>query len=166
MFLEWDSQIGLSDVFGFVGLLLTIISLVFAGYQFRKSAKAQKASFLLDIIEKFFSDESLIRIRYRLDHNKIIAEDFLREIGVENNKDEAALDKLLYLIDTIGSLVNNKVIGIKEVEFMEYQIRTIMEHPVVKEYLNRLDPTYTQFLGRSAHLEARELAKQLKKKRR
>ena len=152
--MKWNPEVGLGDILTVVGFLLTVGSLIFAGYQFRKSTQAQRANFLLTITERFFSDD-LRTLYYKLDWGKFKLSEALTKDG--GTQDEKTLDELLYTIDVIGRLVRMGVISRKEVDVISSQILRVMSNPEVQQYVENLSVIYAHRFNQEAHSDAQSL---------
>jgi hypothetical protein len=156
--LRWNPEYDIGDVLTLVGFTFTILGLVFAGFELRRNARVQKAQFLLDITERYFSDTDVRKFYYKLDYNKFTL-DFNKLIGSD---EERWLDSLLYTFDLIGRLVKMRAVTGKEVDVLAFQASRVLRNSEVVKYLNWLDGEYERE-GRPtpAHADARFLVETL-----
>lgn len=153
----WNPDIRIGDVLTLFGFTLTAISLFFAGVSLRRNAKVQRAQFLLNITDRYFSDSDVRKFFYRLNYNQF---EFDLQKFLDSDE-ERWLDSLLYTFDIIGRVVRMGVLTIKEVEIIAFQASRVLENPEVKKYLDWLDKDYQAIVARKAHQDARSLAENL-----
>jgi len=90
------------DLLTLIGLVLTTIGLFFAGFQIRQNTKLQRARFIMDTIELYFSDEDVRKAFYAIDYNEF-------HFDVDHfvlSEQEPDIDRLLYTLDVIGRIVD------------------------------------------------------------
>ena len=156
--LQWNPEIGVGDLLTLLGFTFTIASLIFAGLQLRRNMATQRAQFLLDFTERYFSDSDVRKFFYKIDYGEFKL-DFNQFIGSD---EERWLDSLLYTFDVIGRMIKMRVVSVEEVDIIGFQASRVLRNPEVKEYLKWLDGEH-RGEGRSkrAHDDARYLVETL-----
>ncbi|HEY0605601.1 MAG TPA: hypothetical protein VGD58_21945 [Herpetosiphonaceae bacterium] len=137
--LDPSPEIKIGDIFTLVGLLFAGVSLLVTAYQLRINSRVQKAQFLLDITDRYFSDSEIRSLFYKLDHREFVFD----ENNVRGNNELRTLDKLLYILDVIGRMVRMKTITVEEVNILRFQILRVLDNHETNKYLNWLDRSYT-----------------------
>jgi hypothetical protein len=160
--LEWNPQVSIGDFLTIIGFAFTLIGLIFAVIEIRRNTRVQRAQFLLEFTERYFSDSDVRKFYYKLDYNEFEL-DFDKFIG---SNEERWLDSLIYTYDIIGRLVKMKVLNTEEVDIIAFQASRVLKNSEVIKYLNWLDEEYVQE-GRPApaHKDARFLVETVLTKR-
>ena len=156
---RWNPDLRISDFLTLFGFALTVASLFFAGIGLRRTARVQRAQFLLNITDRYFTDTDVRRFFYRLNYERF---QFDRQTFFES-EDERHLDTLLYRFDLIGRMLEIGVVSVKEVEIMAFQASRVFDNAEVKKYLDFLDEDYRRLVDRRAHEDARFLASRILK---
>jgi hypothetical protein len=183
--LEWNPQVNVGDILTLTGFVLTIVGLFFTGIQLRRNTAAQKARFLLEFTERYFSDSAVRRFFYQVDYNQIELDFSDRERPLMTrpvpsldgtvqewktdyfllSDEERCLDSLLYTFDVIGRMLKERVITLEEVDIIGFQALQVLRNLSVKNYLEWLDEEHEN-AGRTerAHDGARYLVETLERK--
>jgi hypothetical protein len=156
--LKWNPELKLGDILTLIGFVLTLAGLYFAIVQLRRNTRIQRAQFLMDATERYFSDSEVRKFYYKIDYN-----DFKFELDKFMGSDEERwLDSLLYTFDIIGRMVKMKVLTANEVDILAFQASRVLRNSEVGKYLNWLNGEYKEE-GRPipAHADALFLVKTL-----
>jgi hypothetical protein len=133
--------------------LITLFGFSLAIQQLRQSGRAQqaqslsqRAQFLLDTTERYFGDVEVRKLYYDIDYRKfeIVYEggnprEFRR--GEEKYKpflgsdEERLLDSLLYMLDTIGRVLELGVLDRQEAAIFAFQANRVLSHESVTSYI-------------------------------
>ncbi|MCA1594060.1 MAG: hypothetical protein LC754_15700 [Acidobacteria bacterium] len=156
--LQWNPEVKLGDVLTLIGFVLTLTGLYFANVQLRRNTKVQRAQFLMDTTERYFSDVEVRKFYYRIDYKKFRF-DPDKFMGSD---EERWLDSLLYTFDVIGRMVKMGALTATEVEIFAFQASRVLRNSEVKKYLNLLNRDY-EIEGRPtpAHEDALSLVETL-----
>lgn len=171
--LQWKPYFDLGDVLTFMGFLATTIGLVFAGLQLRSATIVQRAQFLLETTERYFSDEAVRRLYYDIDYNQFE----LRFSGGQplevrrgdqafkpffRSDEEHLLDSLLYTFDVIARVAELKAMTDTEARLFAFQAAQVFKNRHVDAYLKWLDGERQMYGGDvPAHKAARDFVSRL-----
>jgi hypothetical protein len=136
--LEWNPEIKVGDILILIGFVFTTAGLIFAGRGIQQNTRAQRAKFLLEFTERYFSDSDIRRFYYKIDYNQFEF-DLQRFIGSD---EERWLDSLIYTFDLIGYLLKMGVLSTREVSIIAFQASRALRNSEVRKYLNWLDVEY------------------------
>ena len=67
---RWNPDLRISDFLTLFGFALTVASLFFAGIGLRRTARVQRAQFLLNITDRYFTDTDVRRFFYKLNYER------------------------------------------------------------------------------------------------
>lgn len=159
--LQWIPEFRPADVLTVIGFLATGFALWFTWREFRRNGRVQRAQFLLDITNRYFSDAEIKNLYYQIEWEKF---KFNYETLGHGGKEEQALDNLLYTFDIIGHLVKIGTLNKEDVNIIAYQAARVLNNAEVQKYLVWLDGWYKK-VGRlhPAHADARYLVQHLLK---
>ena len=116
---------------------------------------------MLDITERYFSNEEVRKFYYKLDYNQF---DWTEKTFVGSDE-ERWLDHLVYTFDLVGQLVRMGAVTKKEVEILAFQASRVLNNVSVKKYLRWLDGEYkSEGRPTPAHADARYLVETLSQK--
>lgn len=163
--------LGLSPSAEWLGVGIAALGFLFAWRELHRSAKVQRAQFLLDATQRYFGDQEVRKLYYELDYNALTLQfddgqpsQLLRRESSSESKflgsdDERHLDSLLYTLDTIGRIVELKLLRSKDAVVFAFQARRVLDNSEVKKYLDWLDDERKRLGGeRPPHRAARLLA--------
>ncbi len=136
-----DLTINTRDIVLSIGLLLTVVGLCANFVQLRRNWRVQKAQFLTNITNDLFDDNDLRKFFYKIDYDKFqFSETRLRKF--KGSDDERHLDALLYRYNLLGRLVRMKLLDIKEIEFLIFEIAQVFKNTQVLKYIQWLETEY------------------------
>ncbi|MBZ5500112.1 MAG: hypothetical protein LAP85_27265 [Acidobacteriia bacterium] len=160
MILLWDSQISVGDVLTGIGLLLTVLGLVFAAVEVRRNTNANRAQLLAELTARYFGDETLRRFSQRLDWGQFV----FQAQGFQCSDDERSLDNILYTFDLFGRMIRLRSLSIDEARILAFQAYRVLRNPEVEKYLAWLDSVYPAVgVPLRPHDDARQLVERLER---
>lgn len=140
----------LTDLLTLFGFALTALGLFFTAFQLRQNAKVQRASFLLEMTERYFQDEDVRKLFYAIDYGEGLFDESKPVVFSGNSREERLLDELLYRFDLIGYLVKKRAFSTRETSIFTFQAARVLDNTRVMEYLAWLDTQYAKY-GRFLH---------------
>jgi hypothetical protein len=154
---EWSPKVDLGNILSGIGFLLTFVTVFFAGLALRKTARVQRADFLLKLTERYFKSEEVRDFYYQLDWDKwsFSPDQFI------SSKEERLLDTLLYSFDEIGQVLRLGVLDEAQGRIFAFQASRVLGNEQVQNYLRMLDNDYRNEGLSEAHPDARYLVKRL-----
>jgi hypothetical protein len=154
---EWDPKIDLGNVLTGIGFLFTFATLLFAGLTLRKTARVQRAEYLLKLTERYFKNREVRAFYYALDWNTWTFDSNQLPLG----KEERLLDALLYSFDEIGQVLRLGVLDKDQARIFAFQASRVLGNKQVKKYLSMLDADYKKEGLGNAHPDARYLVSEV-----
>jgi hypothetical protein len=136
--LQWNPEVKPGDVLTLIGFFLTLVGLFFAIRQLRQNTRVQRAQFLMDTTERYFSDSEVRKFYYKLDYDKFT----FKLDTFMGSDDERWLDSLLYTFDVIGRMVKMNALTANEVDILAFQASRVLKNSEVKKYLDWLNGEY------------------------
>jgi hypothetical protein len=122
---QLSTQVTVGDVLTTVGLLGGLISLYLIYMQVRASnrqtqltAAVAARQFVLDLVNRSFDDPEMLRLYYQLD-NRTFRFDPDTFLG---SPDATAVTRTLNYFDTVGYLVDKKLISLGDVAILKHRI--------------------------------------------
>lgn len=167
--LEWRPDFRPADALTLIGFVFTVTALVFTGFQLRRNSLVQRAQFLLSATERYFADSEVRRLYYDIDYGQFTIQfndhepaTFCRRgspakafIGSD---EERWLDNLLYTFDTIGRIVELRMLSWKEASIFAFQAVRVFQNATIQKYLEWLGNERRKFGGElPTHRAARAL---------
>lgn len=153
------SGFGLSNLLTIMSLLLTAASVAYAGRELRQSRRTSQSEFLFNIMTWYLNDPDLRSFFYRLDYNSWRFD----ENTVSGSDEEPQLDKILFVFDLLGHLVDASNISQENLATIRFEASRVLHNPEVERYLSWLDKEYRQ-VGQPgpAYAAARRLGERLR----
>ncbi len=151
--LTWDPQFNLGHLLTAFGFLFTGASVLFAGWGLRRNATIQRADFLLKMTERYFKDDGVRTLYYRVDWRDWT----LDSAGLPRSENARLLDRLLYMFDEIGQLLRMGVLDKQQASLFAFQASRVLRNKEVQKYLALLDRDYQAEDLEQAHADARYL---------
>ena len=68
--LQWKAEVGVGDLLTALGFIVAVIGLFCAVQQLRRGVLEQRANSLLELTERYFADNDVRKLLYRLDYNQ------------------------------------------------------------------------------------------------
>ncbi|HVS35525.1 MAG TPA: hypothetical protein VMS17_08085 [Gemmataceae bacterium] len=125
--LIWKDQIAFGDVLTVVGFLLTLAGLVFAGWQFRQTARVQRAGFLVEMADRVLAEKPVEKVFYEILEKKFTFN--------PQSPPGPALDALLHDFNLIGCLLEMRVISPRDVGFFRGEAWVVLTNGQVNAYI-------------------------------
>jgi hypothetical protein len=162
-------QYHLGDIITLGGVIFTAVGVFLAMFQLRNGAKVQRAQFLLETTDRYFSDSEVRSLFYDIDYGELHIEfeynnhklkyaqptNFWRRkefVGkFLGSKEERLLDNLLYTLDTIGRVLDMGVLTEDEAKLFAFQASRVWEDDSVKEYREWVNNERERFNKPPAH---------------
>ncbi len=169
MIFDWTLNTGnLLTAVGFAG---TIVSLSLTRKQMVRNGKTQRAQFVLNVIDKLFSDGDGRKFFYKVDYEKFQFSSTPEGLKTfKGSDDERHLDALLYRYDSIGRMIRMNIIEMEDVEPFLFEIIQVLRNSAVRDYIAWLESEFEKFGAVGAnrrarpHDDARWLVEQLENK--
>lgn len=95
--------------------------------------KLKRSDYVIQSYREFMNDKVMIDLYYRIDYNT-----FEKDQLYFGTDDEKALDRLLGHFNSIGRLFREKILTMKDADYISYQTLRIYQHEAVKFYLKEL----------------------------
>ena len=124
----------ISDLLNFVTPIFTVIGLFFTFYQIKEYNKQKRAEYIIDLYNKYTSDQNVMNIYY-----EIVSGKFKCDRAFHPTPDEQNLEKLLGFFENIAMLYVMKNITIDDLKYVACEFIVIYQNSSVKEYLTNLD---------------------------
>jgi hypothetical protein len=139
-------------VLGVLGLL----SIYYTYRQLRLGQRAQQTQLAIQLHQDFFEDPDLRDFLYRLDYWQGERAWKFDPVSFPHSKEERSLDRLLYKLTFVGTLVHNGDLQIRDVEWLRAETAIVLENKGVLRYLAWLQsddqiPDHSSFSG-AVHL--------------
>jgi hypothetical protein len=145
----------LADV---VAALFTAIGILLAYRELRRNTRVQRAQFLLDATERYFSDVEVRRLFYDINYHRFklsfeegnpttITRGDETPRPFLHSEDERLLDTLLYTLDVLGRIVRIGVLDQSEAKIFAFQAVRVLEYPAVQQYVEWLADQRIKFGG-------------------
>lgn len=152
-------SLSVTDALALIGVLITSAGVIAAVIQIRANARAERARFLLEIIEQFFADEQSRALFHKLDYDEWRFD----PAAFQASDNDRLIDQALYTLDIVGHMVRRGTLGMEEVRVLAFRIGRVLENPEVLKYLAWLDQEYERMGMRvRAHGDARFLGARVK----
>ncbi len=123
----------------------------FAIFLYKKSLEEKRQAFIFSIYEKLYCDVEIRDILYIVDKNGNELNELQRKIADSDTPKivqfEKELDKTLRYFDYIGNIFKNGYLTKKDLKMFEYELKTILSYPIVKQYLNYLNEINVNLTG-------------------
>lgn len=127
----------ISDIINSVLLLITGIGVYEAYRQIRQGARAQRATFLIDLYMQLWTDPEVTKAFYEIEYGK-----FKFDKTFRSSELEPKIDRLLTLIDLVCEMHTQGQITEKEMRLFEYQFNRVVRNQGIQDYLNYLTKFY------------------------
>src|SRR5690242_19821655 len=110
--LRWDPTVNFLGLLTFIGLLFTIMGLIFTGIGIRQNTRIQRARFLWETVNAFFSDSEIQQAYSLVEWGKFSFDPHT----IPTSPNEQYLDRLLYTLDAVGYLCKMGALPLKDVQ--------------------------------------------------
>ena len=144
----------IGDWLTFVGLVGGAIGLVFVLVQIRVGTRQARARFRVDIINRYFDDPAINALHYQIDNYSYT---FKPESESWRESTEG-ISRTLYYLDTVGFLVETKVISLEDIAILKHRIMRFFTNEEVQEAFKAM---YKNERVEGAHKPAVKLFTQL-----
>lgn len=95
--------------------------------------KLKRSDYVIQSYRQFMDDPMMLDLFYRIDYNNLSAQQLY--FGCQ---DEKALDKLLGHFNSIGRLFREKILTMKDADFISYHTLRIYRNEAVQSYLRQI----------------------------
>lgn len=143
--LEWFKEAtGVEKFDGLISslqLLATCLGGLFAVLLLRQSNKEKKLSFISNIFERLYDDESIVKVLYAADKDEGLEEIKQKVLlHIESKVElEMEVDKTLRYLDYVGSLVKGKYLSAKDLTPFKYEICVVLNNEDIMGYWEHLN---------------------------
>ncbi len=131
------NTIEFQDLLNILIALGTLLSVILVYVQLNQYSKYSRAAFIKDMFLKFYEDQHIRDIFYKIEYNK-----FVYTPKFHGSINEQEMDKMLTYLDVLGILAKKKVIKIDDLEPLYYEIKRIYCNKEVRKYLDFLKEWY------------------------
>ena len=139
-------DLSLGSVADIVVALVAIVGIPLVIWELRNTARTSRASFLLDATERYFSDDEVRKLYYDIDygrfeiefdggHPRSVRRGDRPEVPFVGSDEERYLDHLLYTLETIGTIVQMRVLEPKEARIFAFQAQRVLSNESVAAYV-------------------------------
>jgi len=122
------------DIIAALALIITVISIFFAIFQWKKSIALQRTKFIYDILDKFQCDRDMSDAFYLVSYSNNWYINFHT-----NSENEYKIDKLLLWLTYVCYLIETGNIKDNELNIVDYTLCRVLRSKAVKEYLKDLN---------------------------
>jgi hypothetical protein len=128
-----------------VGLAAAAVSVVFTGFQIRRSRLATQSQFLFQIMAWYLDNRNLRDIFYRLDYHQWRFD----PATFSGSDDEPAIDHMLFVFELVERLIRSGTLNPTELEIFSFEASRVLHNAEIQKYLDWLDDEYRS-VGRPA----------------
>jgi hypothetical protein len=154
---QLSTQVTVGDLLTVFGLVGGFVSLLVVAHQVSASSRQARGRFLVDVINRYFDDPAIFGLHYQIDSNTYT---FKPESPESWRETTEGISRTLYYLDTVGFLVDKKVISLDDVAILKHRIIGFFGNKQVKEAFKVM---YGQEGVEGAHKPAVKLKEQLRK---
>lgn len=158
--IQLDLTISIGDLIAIVFGTLGLAGLFFAYVQLRMTrqssadnAVSARAGFILEVNKLLHGNRENLEFFYRLDYDQRETSFRFDQEAFPNSNDELCLDRLLYLLAYVGSLLRRRIVDVDDLLWMRFVIRTVLGNQEVHKYLEWIQ-SKDQVPGHSGFLDA------------
>lgn len=145
--LQFQNTFSIGDVVNALIFLGALIALWISVSQARAGGKTQRATYFQDLYLKLFGDDLAMAGLYLVDDNKFTYE----TDSFRGSDTEKKIDRLLFTVDLICALWEQKLIDEREMSYFTYAFSTIYKNPGIQDYLAYLtNNVWPQYVGKGA----------------
>ncbi len=131
---DYVLAIRLEDILSSITIVLTCIGGMGALFQWRRTNKINRASYINELTDKIRSDDDIRETLYKLEYD----ENWYVQNFHNSGKLELQFDKTLSYFSYISYLRHMKIISEKEFSFFKYEIIRILGNTGIQGYLFNL----------------------------
>lgn len=126
-------EVSIGDIISTLAFIATAIGLIMTAAEMRRNNRTQRAVFIKELYQPFFSDSDFRFIFERIELNKpILVTQF------HGSNEEKALEKVLAHCELISALYFLKSLSIHDMRYFDYNLRRVCQNANVKLYLGNV----------------------------
>jgi len=152
--LQLSTQVTVGDLLTSLGLVGGFVSLLVVAFQVSANSRQARGRFLADVINRYFDDPAISGLHYQIDNKSY---KFKPESWRETTE---GISRTLYYLDTVGFLVDKKVISLEDVAILKHRIIRFFGDTEVQKAFNVM---HGPGGVKGAHKPAVKLKEQLEK---